>query len=232
MEEKEAGDARARYVWDRDKLAWVEAKEQPAADERPIEPVAQERVEEYPEGAEAEGAYPVEAEAEEEVFQYRGFWSRLGAILIDGVIIGIIQFIVITAIGADSPISRWVSPIIGAAYFIGPWALRGQTLGKIAVGAKIVKLDGSPIGWGRAVLRYIVYLAYLLIVSLTGGATYTLFIVIFVALFIIALNKKKRGLHDFVAGTIVINSRPRVLEDYEEEEEYEEDYEAEDEAES
>ena len=41
----------------------------------------------------------------------------------------------------------------------------------------------------------------------------SIFIVIFLVL---VLNKNKRGLHDMLAGTVVINSRPSPLEEYEE----------------
>ena len=106
-----------------------------------------------------------------------------------------------------------------------------QSLGKLVVGAQIVRIDGSPIGIGRAVLRYLGYFVYLLIARFLPGPDYTVFIVIAVGLFIVALSRQKRGLHDLIAGTVVINSRPKPLEDYEEEE-YEEEYEAEEEAES
>jgi len=109
-------------------------------------------------------------------------------------------------------------PIIGFAYFVGLWTLRGQTLGKMAVGAKIVRLDGSPPGFARALLRYVIYLVYFFALAQSANASVWLAIVIGVVIFsVVALSRSKRGLHDIAAGTMVINSRPKLMEDYAEE---------------
>jgi uncharacterized RDD family membrane protein YckC len=94
-------------------------------------------------------------------------------------------------------------------YFVGFWAWRGQTPGKMLIGAKIVKKDGRPIGIGRALLRFFVYFLYLLLWGFAGSRLIVLFVIIIIALIILAFNRRKRGIHDFIAGTVVIKSRPK-----------------------
>lgn len=234
MVEESQDKPRARYVWDRDKLAWVEAKEEPGAErpaqeERVAEATHEEAIEELaPESPAIEAAEGLEGEE----LQYRGAWIRLAALLVDGIIIAIINVIGSQIFGTESALASWLIPIICAVYFIGFWTWRGQSIGKIVIGAKIVRLDGSDIGVGKAILRYLGYFVYLIIARILPGPFYTIFIVTAVGLFIIAFNRRKRGIHDLIAGTVVINSRPKPLEDYEDEEEYEEAYEADEEIEA
>jgi len=124
---------------------------------------------------------------EKEQIKYAGFWRRLAAYLIDYFIIGIICWI-ISLFGILGSI---LSYIILAAYLIGFWSVTGQTPGKAALGIKIVRLDGTNIGLGNAVLRFIGY-----IVS---------FIIFLIGFLMIGWHGKKRGLHDLIAATVVIN---------------------------
>ncbi len=226
MVEKRPDESRARYVWDRDKLAWVEAEEKP----RPEKAFREESLAEatYEEGLEEVSAEDVLVEAlgAAEGLQYRGAWIRLAGVFLDGLFILVINAIAGQILGTESAVASWLVPIIGAAYFIGFWTWRGQTPGKMIIGAKIIKKDGSPISLGRAILRYACYFVYLLIPRFAGGQYWVFFVVIFVAFLVIAFSREKRGLHDLIAGTVVINTRPKPLEDYEDEEEgYEEEYE-------
>ena len=123
---------------------------------------------------------------------YAGFWRRFAASIIDGIILGAITGILMAIFGAQQTAS-WLGSVIGIIYVIGFWTWRGQTPGKMAVGVKIIKTDGSPIGIGRAVLRYIGYLVST--------------IIIFIGYLMIAWDSKKQGLHDKIAGTYVIKTR-------------------------
>jgi len=217
---------RARYVWDRDKLAWVEAAEQPIRDDLPVEIAREEHLEEAP--AEIR---EFETVAETEGLQYRGAWIRLAAFILDFIILLIITFIVQKIIGSESVVSTYVMPIIGVGFFVGFWTWRGQTPGKMAVGAKVVKVDGSPVSIWRAFFRYIGYSIYLFASTLgvNYGGWFVPVIIFIFAFLLIALSREKRGLHDRIAGTVVINTRPKPLEDYEDEEVYVEAYGAEEE---
>ena len=70
----------------------------------------------------------------------------------------------------------------------------GQTLGKMALGIAVVRSDGGPVGYGRAVLRC---LGGLLSVASFGlGYAGVLF------------TKERRGLADWLAGTRVVWASP------------------------
>ena len=80
--------------------------------------------------------------------------------------------------------------ILLVLYTIGFWAWRGQTPGKMALRIQVVGVDGHPIGVGRAIVRYIGYLASTL--GFLGG------------FLMIGLTRRKQGLHDKIAGTYVV----------------------------
>ncbi|HLY47749.1 MAG TPA: RDD family protein [Solirubrobacteraceae bacterium] len=97
-----------------------------------------------------------------------GFWRRLAAALIDGLIVGLVSGI----FEALSPRSGYLFGILVAAtyftYFEGGPA--GAGFGKRAMRIRVVDLDsGGPIGYGRAFIRYVgrivsafvLYLGYL-----------------------------------------------------------------------
>jgi uncharacterized RDD family membrane protein YckC len=129
---------------------------------------------------------------------YAGFWRRFAAWIIDAVILFVVGFIIgfIIAIVISPPtsINLLLGAVLNFIYTIVFWTWRGQTLGKIVVGVKIIKTDGMPIGIGSAILRYIGY-----IVSA---------IIIYIGYIMIAFNSKKQGLHDKIADTYVVRTNP------------------------
>jgi uncharacterized RDD family membrane protein YckC len=66
----------------------------------------------------------------------------------------------------------------------------GATPGKIMIGAKIVTEDGSPIGYGRALCRYLA--EWISAFSLGVGYLF------------VAFRPDRRALHDLIAGTRVV----------------------------
>lgn len=74
-------------------------------------------------------------------------------------------------------------------------ATRGRSLGKLAVGARVVRLDGGAIGFRHAFTRALVGL--LEIVTTTGG----------IAVVVALLNGRSRRLGDLMAGTYALNER-------------------------
>ncbi len=123
---------------------------------------------------------------------YAGFWIRLLAYIIDGVIVAVVNVVVDIAI--DAPLTSGLLQIaVGAVYTIGFWTAAGATPGKMALGLRVTMASGEPIGLGPAVLRYIGYFI----------STITLLI----GFLMIAFTREKRGLHDFIAGTVVIRTR-------------------------
>lgn len=84
------------------------------------------------------------------------------------------------------------STTLGIGYFSVLNARAGQTLGKAALGIRVVGRNGAPIGIARGVLRT----AGLLLSMATLGAG-----------FLFALGPSKRALHDYLADTIVVRTR-------------------------
>ena len=234
-EEKGSSGPKPRYVWDPKKLAWVETTEaeteEAAPEKAAVESTREAVVEEVTAGAkEEEGsaevpveAAPVEVPVEAVGPQYRGAWIRLVAFIIDGVLLLIILLILSSAFGTGAIINtaegkevmtfvrwqQWAVASLILVYFVGFWAWRGQTPGKMLIGAKIVKKDGRPIGIIRALLRFAVYFAYLIVWAFAGLSILVMIIILFVVMLTIAVNRGKRGIHDFIAGTVVIKSRTK-----------------------
>lgn len=123
-----------------------------------------------------------------------GFGVRFVSALIDGLILLIPN--VILALAVDAFAARLLLQIIiTAAYDIGFWVgAEGATPGKMAMGLRVTMANGDPIDVGPAVLRYV---GYFVSFPLTLGIGYLL----------IAFSDEKRGLHDQIAGTIVVKTR-------------------------
>jgi uncharacterized RDD family membrane protein YckC len=69
-------------------------------------------------------------------------------------------------------------------------ALLGCTLGKLALGLRVVDLTGRRASWITALVRSLALLVSVIVLGL--GVWWTLF------------DRTKRGLHDHLAGTYVI----------------------------
>lgn len=138
---------------------------------------------------------------------YAGFWLRLVATLIDGVIISAVTLplaIVVVLLnvfslrGSDFGAGLAISPIINLVSVVGEWlyyALMESssyqgTLGKMALSLKVTDLAGNRISFGRATGRFFgKWLSNLIL-----GIGYLM----------IAFTEKKQGLHDMIAGTLVV----------------------------
>ena len=136
-----------------------------------------------------------------------GFWHRLVAYIIDGIIVGVVSSIITTLINAGihatvsdttgySTRSGLVSLVIGLIYFGWLWGTRGQTLGYMALGMRVTRTDGSDISVGRALVRYLA-----LWVSAALCA-----IPLIISAFMIGLGQRKQGIHDLVADTLVVRT--------------------------
>jgi uncharacterized RDD family membrane protein YckC len=210
-------ERKPKYVWDQKKLIWREATEIPTEEEKvePEEEASAEPglLEEIPEEEVYSEGVAVAAEAEEEEVEYKGALIRMGAAIIDFIVLSILSLILRYTVGQVVALPGWVLPIYGLLYFVGFWSWRGQTPGKMLIGAKIVRLDGNRIDPGRAFLRYIVYLMplYAPIVYLLSQLTFWFFLLLpLIGVIVIGFSRQKRGIQDLVAGTSVINTRRQV----------------------
>ena len=136
------------------------------------------------------------------------FSLRCGAILIDYIIlVAIVAFSTLisrllgggarTAGNSSETIGILVA-LVAAALNLGVLpGLTGLTVGKWATGLRIRRSDGTEIGIGRAFLRHFIgYPASLLTLGL--------------GFLVAALTKRGRGLHDLIAGTIVVRDGPAL----------------------
>ncbi|HEU5140255.1 MAG TPA: RDD family protein [Bacillales bacterium] len=129
-----------------------------------------------------------------------GFWIRLGALILDGIIVGIPMIIIGTIAGWGDHNQTLVSDAISLLYsIILPIIWSGYTIGKRICGIRIVKMDGSNPSVGTMLLRVIV-------AGIVDGIT--LGIAVIVSAFMVGLRKDKRAIHDFIAGTYVTHEKP------------------------
>jgi uncharacterized RDD family membrane protein YckC len=82
-----------------------------------------------------------------------------------------------------------------AAYFTILHSESGQTIGKHLLRLEVCTLNGEPLGYSQALVRYLAY-------------GLSLFFFGFGFLWV-ALNPGKRGWHDLLAGTMVVISKYR-----------------------
>ena len=142
---------------------------------------------------------------------YAGFWVRFGAVVIDtvvlglaGVILAIITVIAIVLVSPDTFLDTLLSPvfailsqivmnILSAAYFVFMHSSSKQaTLGKMAMSLKVTDLDGERIGVGKSFLRLI--------------GTFVSAVLLMIGYLMVAFTERKQGLHDKIAGTLVVRS--------------------------
>jgi uncharacterized RDD family membrane protein YckC len=138
---------------------------------------------------------------------YAGFWIRVLAYLIDCLVmmavscpLGIILGVVMVSTGADqnsdsatltNVFSNLVSILIGWLYTSLLESSSWQaTVGKRVLGLKVTDLDGNRISFGRATGRYFAQI-------LSG-------MICFIGFIMVAFTEKKQGLHDLLAGTLVV----------------------------
>jgi len=143
---------------------------------------------------------------EQDAFKgYAGFWKRFAASIIDGVILmvcGLIiggfigfvyRFTAGTSVGAGA-LGNLGGIILGWLYFAIMESSSTQgTLGKMALGIKVTNLSGDRISFGRATGRHL-------------GKIISAFI-FFIGYLMVAFTSRKQGLHDMIAGCLVVNRR-------------------------
>jgi uncharacterized RDD family membrane protein YckC len=149
-----------------------------------------------------------------------GWWSRVGAQLIDGLIIGFGGLLLLIAITAPFSIGFFadedvgvVSVIVGLMFAVlcvsivallyAPALMartNGKTLGRMALGIRVVRAKGQPITFGFAMLREVIVKALLFGIasSLTAGLA-SLLDVLWPL-----WDEENRALHDFIVDTRTI----------------------------
>ncbi|PII17309.1 hypothetical protein CR920_16570 [Stenotrophomonas indicatrix] len=142
---------------------------------------------------------------------YAGFWKRFAAYLIDyfvllipsGVVGGVLGFVLGAGMGAAGSgetavevvtqlISGLAGLFIAAAYYGWFHASRGgATLGKMAIGIKVVRGNGDRLTLGRSIGRYFA--------TILSGLT------LCIGYLMAAFTERKQGLHDLICDTVVVD---------------------------
>jgi len=138
----------------------------------------------------------LEKKPRELALEYAGFWLRLGAGVIDLLILGSVSGIIAYFFPA---LIVWMTSgvVISIVYWLGFWVWRGQTPGKMAVGVKVIRTDSSPVKWQCAICRCLGY-----VVSA---------ITLFIGFIWVAFDGRKQGIHDKIADTYVVKLPVRQL---------------------
>lgn len=135
---------------------------------------------------------------------YASFWRRLGAHVIDSVIMNVViigaSFVMGLGAGAMGMVEPTAITILGGViggvipmvYFIWFWTKKGATPGKSAMGLRVVGADGSALTGMQSFIRFLGYIVSSLFFCL--GYLWMLW------------DDEKRCWHDMMAGTRVVRS--------------------------
>ncbi len=136
--------------------------------------------------------------------EYAGFWVRVGASIIDTILILLITSPLLYMLyggeafagtqftqGIGDILLSYVFPIVATILF---WIYRSATPGKMLLNLKIIRSeDGSAPTKGQCVLRYVGYIVSSIALGL--------------GLIWVAFDKRKQGWHDKMAKTYVVRDR-------------------------
>jgi uncharacterized RDD family membrane protein YckC len=118
-----------------------------------------------------------------------GFWRRFVGAVIDGILVGIPAYIIEPhSQGGRSGIQLLIG-LVYTTLMIG--SSRGQTLGQMAMGIRVIDFNtGGPIGYGRALIRWLVSIVSALAILI--GYLWMLW------------DKEKQTWHDKAANDVVV----------------------------
>jgi uncharacterized RDD family membrane protein YckC len=136
--------------------------------------------------------------------QYAGFWRRLGASLIDGIVVGgvaIVIYIIFVGVGAVTfdewgffvgyAIAYIAVIVLGWLYYaLMESSAKQATLGKMALGIVVTDAQSQRVSFGRATGRHFG--------KIISG------IILYIGYIMIAFTAKKQGLHDIMADCLVV----------------------------
>jgi uncharacterized RDD family membrane protein YckC len=111
-----------------------------------------------------------------------GFWLRMLALAIDGLIVMVVS----SAVYAEPKLSL----VLLAGYGAVMWRFRGTTIGGIVFGIKVVRLDDRPVDWITAIVR-----ALASFLSLFAAGLGFLWVI---------WDPERQAWHDKIAGTVVV----------------------------
>ncbi|KAA8735504.1 RDD family protein [Acinetobacter qingfengensis] len=130
-------------------------------------------------------------------YQYAGFWIRMGASIIDAIIIMLVTIPIGLLLNEDyftSTEFNWVDAffqLLSAAFIVYCWVKFAGTPGKRLLKLKVLDAQtGHHLTLGQSILRYLGYIPATLIFCL--------------GLLWVIWDPKKQGWHDKIANTVVV----------------------------
>lgn len=152
----------------------------------------------------------------DENYRFAGFWLRFIAVLIDAIIVNIVSFLPFYMLGyfigysmVDSApmheieatanaVATLLGLILGWLYYaVMESSKRQATFGKMALGIRVVDLNGNRISFGKATGRHF-------------GKILSLF-TFFIGHFMAGWTRKKQALHDKMSGCLVVKNNSPIF---------------------
>ena len=135
---------------------------------------------------------------------YGGFWIRVVAYIIDAILVSLVLGVVTAVFGLKyvdfehpenfDPTVNLLSILVFWLYFaLMESSERGATVGKMAMGLRVVSNDGKRISFLNATGRYFA--------KILSGMIFC------IGYIMVGFTERNRGLHDMIANTLVIKTR-------------------------
>ena len=116
--------------------------------------------------------------------------SRALALMLDGFVLGLIASVLFSWARF---LGGGVGIVVGLAYYWYFFSQHdGQTLGKMALGIRVIKLDGTPLTGVEGMIRYLGYYINSFVFSV--GWIWALF------------DSRQQGFHDKLVNTVVVRA--------------------------
>ena len=142
---------------------------------------------------------------QDDELEYVGFWPRVGAAMIDTILILMIIGPLLTAFYGEEywsnnavtgPMDILLSYLFPAVATVLFWVTRQATPGKMAISARVVDAGtGDSMTTGQSIGRYFAYFVAMLPLML--------------GILWVAFDRRKQGWHDKLAGTVVVRNKKK-----------------------
>ncbi|MGV3464745.1 MAG: RDD family protein [Heyndrickxia sp.] len=152
------------------------------------------------ENSELEYDHVKESEDRKNNYYLAGFWMRFWAYLVDLIVIGSVDRLIVKSIfrllgislnntGMFSPVSV-ATAVVFYVYFVLMTKYTGQTIGKMIFGLKVISIKDTNRSWGTILFREFI-----------GRYLSTTIWILYI---IVAFTPRKQGVHDLFADTTVV----------------------------
>ncbi|GAK12937.1 RDD family protein [Geomicrobium sp. JCM 19039] len=153
-----------------------------------------------------------------QVSVYGGFWLRLWAYLLDLIVVGSVNGLLISPIFILSDanpefltiftVHGILTSIMAYVYFLLMTKFFGQTLGKMAFGLRVVSVGLTKPTWGEVFTR-----------EVPGRMIHRVLVITNIMYVVVGFHPQKAGVHDLLADTRVVRDVEPIREDDQEDDE-------------